>query len=123
MLLLADPAAFRMNLVLILGAIFLLGLVCVGALVVVTLIRTALWVKKRRQAEQTWARASRRADGRPYPGRMSGTCELCHRGGTFIYSDYGKNLCPACYEKEWRRVENWTGPEEKPELMLPDRPS
>ncbi len=117
MLLQADLKTFWLNLFLILCAVVLLTILFFVVISTITLIRAGLWVRRRRKAEALWLKASRRADGRTYPAGSSGVCDSCHRGSRHIYSEYGKNLCPACYEGHWRRVENWTGLDDSPEFL------
>lgn len=106
-----DPATLYMNLMLLIGALFVLGILFVFGMVVATLIRAWLWARARRKAEEKWIKYARRSDGRTYPPTVVGTCDLCRRGGSHIYAEYGLFICAMCYDKRWQEIENWTSEE------------
>jgi hypothetical protein len=107
MLAVVDPATLYLNLMLLIGAVFLLGILFVLVILGITFFRAWLWARARRRAEQKWIKYARRADGRAYPATVVGTCDLCRRGGSHIYCEYGMLFCAMCYEKHWREAENW----------------
>lgn len=117
LLLHVDLRTFYFNLFLILIAVLTLIFLFFSTLAAITLIRAWLLIRKRRQAEAKWQRASRRADGQPYPCRVPGTCDRCRRGGNHLFVAYGMTICPACYEPYWRKMEDWSGPTEIQELL------
>lgn len=112
-----DPKTFYFNLFLILIAVLSLIFLFFSTIAAISLFRAWRLVRKQRLAEAKWQRASRRADGKQYPCRIPGVCDLCRRGGNHIFIDYGRNICPSCYEPYWRSMENWSGPDEKQELV------
>lgn len=103
MLLQVDPATFRLNIHLIIGALIVLFVLFVLLVSLWTGLSAWWWHIQRRRAYAKWIMISRRADGAPYPPFIEGVCALCGRGDRKIYfSDTGEELCPNCYEAAWR---------------------
>lgn len=105
MLLQANLEMFRFNLLLIIGAVILLGVALIVFIAFWTAINSAIWLARRRLAERAYLEQTFRADGQRYPAFMEGACNECHRGDRKIYYPQGtdKELCPRCYERYWRR--------------------
>jgi len=105
-----DPVTFGQNLILLIGALVLLG----GALVLLVAtwrgVKVLLALRAGRRARKAYLRAARRADGVCYPPAIEGTCTHCRRADRRIYfpSDSLEELCPRCYERYWREVEAGT---------------
>lgn len=108
MLALVDPATLYINLMLLIGALFVLGILFVLGLCGITLFRAWRWARARRKAEEKWIKVARRSDGRTYPPTVVGTCDLCRRGGSHIYAEYGLFICAVCYDGRWQELETWT---------------
>ena len=103
-----DPQTFALNLLLILGAVFVLCGLFVVFVALWTGARIVIHMVRQRRAMREYRAVSRRADGEPYPPHMEGTCRECGRGDRQIYcTAKGDELCTTCYERAWRREKRW----------------
>ncbi len=105
MLLQVSPETLALNLLLIIGAVVLLGAAFIVFITAWTGINSMVWLVRRRRAERVYRKSTFRADGVRYPAFLEGVCSQCRRGGRKIYYPPGtdKELCPQCYERDWRR--------------------
>ena len=107
MLMQVDLQTFALNLALIIGTLVLLLGAFILFIVTWTGVSALIWVIQRWRAQREFIRKTRRADGQPYPPFIEGVCGQCHRGSTTIYfPPSGDELCPACYDRFWRREES-----------------
>lgn len=100
---------FVINMFFLVGILIALGILFVFAVAAWTGIRMITCTVRRVRAEKAWEKASRRADGKPYPPSIEGVCDLCRRGNRHIYypPEATKGLCPGCYEVFWRQMEGY----------------
>lgn len=113
-----DLRAFGLRIYFMIGA-----LLCAGATLLILVglyMAFKIWLSERRQKHsyaEYYAR-TRRADGKMYPPRSGGICELCGRVRTVVYHlPTHEHICADCYEPHWRRQEGWVDPPE------PERPT
>jgi len=103
-----DPQTFFLNIMLLIGALLLLGAAFILSVTAWTCASALIWVIQRRRAQRKHVRETRREDGKPYPAFAEGTCGRCGRGSRRIYyPPSGDELCPTCYERFWRQSEGY----------------
>jgi hypothetical protein len=92
---------FAQNIYLLIGLVFVAGVLAVLVFVGWTAARTGLFVHRRREAEREAEAAKIGPDGRPYPPAAEGLCDRCQRAFNRVYYvPNGPRLCPACYAVE-----------------------
>jgi hypothetical protein len=97
---------WALNIWFLLGLLLALGAGAIVLAVVWMLLRAWLWRTRKRRAWKSHVARTRRADGRPYPPMLGGTCAQCGHVGKGIYHPVGgPSHCPDCYERHWRQKE------------------
>lgn len=90
--------------VFVLNLSLLIGLLVVGALLVVLLIaswtgvKIGLWHWRIRRDQRAARSAALARDGRPYPPSGRGLCQSCGAIGPVVHPADGSKLCRACYD-------------------------
>jgi hypothetical protein len=89
---------FAQNIFLLIGLLFVAGVLVVLVFCLWTGAKVGFFVRRRRQAEREAAAAKIGPDGRPYPPAAEGLCDRCQRAFNRVYYvPDGPRLCAECY--------------------------
>lgn len=89
---------FAQNIFLLVGLLFVVGVLAVLIFCIWTGTNVGLFLRRRKRAAKAAAAARTGPDGRPYPPAAEGLCDRCQRAFDRVYYEpNGPRLCRDCY--------------------------
>lgn len=95
-----DLHMWALNIMFLLGLLFVLAVSAVVLYILIGYVRARLWHARMERAERAEYERTHHPDGRPLPPTGRGFCDNCAASFEKVYFlESGTRLCPACYRK------------------------